>query len=483
MGGKDQMMAVSRKLLLVCLLALASAPSVGQAVRPDDEARTAAYEEFRRLFAENRFAEALPFAQRVVQLTESADPSDDELPIAYNNLGVAQLRVGDLDAAEASFDHALELLEDRVGIVSRRLIAPLAGLGAVQAARGNHALAADSLQRALAISRRANGLFNIDQMELLESLIENYTAAGNKPGIERERRYALQIVQQEYGFDDPRTIPAIVRLAEWYEKTDRYALARAQWQRVVDVASRESGGRNTATILGLVGIARNHRLQFVLNPESLESAQVSVDPWTGRPDPFPVLRESAGPIKPDRQGESAALEALKLLDETPDPPKTLLAQVLTELGDWYVTTGKIDTALPYYQRAWPLFAETMAAGEPNPLAVPRPLLYRPPAAAVRNRDHPDVELAASSFEFTMNISATGETDRVTLVSNGGDSDDYRAAQIRRSLSRALFSPRFEDGQPVATEGYRFTGTWYDVAPSAAAESPGEPKPQDEGPTP
>jgi hypothetical protein len=198
-----------------------------------------------------------------------------------------------------------------------------------------------------------------------------------------------------------------------------------------------------------------------------------------------VLRESAGPIRPDREGESAALQALKLLDETPDPPKTLLAQVLTELGDWYVTTGKTGTALPYYQRAWPLFAETMAAGEPNPLAVPRPLLYRPPAAAVRNRGRPDVELVASSFEFTMNISASGETDRVTLLSSGGnsDSDDYRAAQIRRSLIRALFSPRFEHGQPVATDGYRFTGTWYDVAPGVPTESSGEPKPQDEGPAP
>jgi tetratricopeptide (TPR) repeat protein len=417
-----------------------------------------------------------------VQLTESASPGDDELPIAYNNLGVAQLRVGDLDAAEASFDHVLELLEDRVGIVSRRLIAPLAGLGAVHTARGNHALAADSLQRALAISRRANGLFNIDQMELLESLVENYRAAGNKPGVERERRYAMQIVQQEYGFDDPRTIPATVLLAEWYEKTDRYALARAQWQQVVAVASRESGGRNTATILGLIGIARNHRLQFVLHPESLEAAQVPIDPWTGRPNPIRVA-ESAAFIKLDREGETAALQALTLLDETPDPPKTLLSRALTELGDWYVTTNKLDTSLPYYRRAWPLFAETMEAGEPNPLAVPRPLLYRPPAAAVSNRDRTDVEIVPTSFEFTMNISATGETDSVTLVSSDSDSDsgDFRAAQIRRSLNRALFSPRFEDGEPVATEDYRFTEIWYDVVPSAPRESSGEPKPQDKEP--
>lgn len=479
------MKVVRQQLLLTCLLAFVSAASLGQVVRPGDEARVEAYEEFRRLFAQNQFAEALPFAQRVVSLIESVDPRDNELPIAYNNLGAAQLRVGDLDAAEASFRHALELLEDRVGIVSRRLVAPLAGLGAVQAARGHHALAADSLQRALAISRRANGLFNIDQMELLESLIENYTAMGNDSGVERERRYAVQVVQQEYGFDDPRTIPAMSLLAEWYERTDRYVLARTQWQHVVAVASREGSSRNVAAILGLIGIARNHRLQFVLNPESLESAQVPVDPWTGRPDPFMAGSERSGHVKLDREGEAAALQALKLLDETPDPPKKLLAAALTELGDWYVTMGKISTAIPYYRRAWPLFAETMQAGEPNPLAVPRPLLYRPPAAAVRNRGRTDVELVPAPFEFTMTISASGETDHVTLVSSGRDgnveSDDYRAAQIRRSLTRSLFSPRFEDGEPVATDGYRFTETWYDLAPGAATKSTGEPKPEDTGP--
>jgi len=481
MGSEDKMIAVGRKLILACLLAFVSAASVGQIVSPSGEERTVADDEFRRLFAGNQFAEALPFAERVVQLTEGVDPNDNELPVAYNNLGVVQLRVGDLDAAEASFRRALELLEDRVGIVSRRLIAPLAGLGAVHAARGNHALAADSLQRALAVSRRANGLFNIGQMELLESLIENYEAVGNKPGVERERRYAVQVVQQEYGFDDPRTIPATILLAEWYEKTYGYALARAQWQQVVAVASRESGGRNTATILGLLGVARNHRLQFVLDPESLEPDPLPLDPRTGRPNLFIMGFEQQFDLKMSHKGEAAALQALKLLDETPDPPKRLLSQALIELGDWYATRGKFDTAIPYYRRAWPLLVETVDPGELNPLASPRPLLYRPPAAAVSNRDRTDVELVKSSFEFTMTVSASGETDDVTLVSSGVNSNDYRATQIKRSLTGALFSPRFDNGEPVPTEGYRFTESWYEVATEPKPESSADPAAVDDVP--
>ncbi len=491
------MKAPGHILALACLLAFVAAPSVAQISRQDDEARKTAYEEFRSRFAESRFAEALPLAQRVVQLTEGADPLDDQLPTAYNNLGVVQLRTGDLDAAEASFKRALELLEGRVGIVSRRLIAPLAGLGAVHTTRGHHALAADVLHRALSISRRANGLFNIDQMELLESLITNYDAVGNQAGVERERRYAVQVVQQEYGADDPRTIPAMVLLAEWYERTYGYALARTQWQHVVAVASREDGGRNAATIVGLIGIARNHRLQFVHDPASLmETPMDMADPRPPSQIQLSVVPPGAeqsnvvGTVKMDREGEAAALKALQTLDETPDPPTKLLALALTELGDWYATADRVSKAIPYYRRAWPLFAEMAAAGQPNPLAAPRPLSYRPPFAAMRNRDRTDVELVASPFEFTMSISESGEADSIMLMPGSGDgreSDNYRATQFRRSLARAAFSPRFENGEPVPTDDYRFTDIWYDVAssappvPPAQPDPPAEPEPQEEPP--
>lgn len=465
-------------LALACLLALMSASSAAQAGRPGDAALVAAYEEFRALFADERFAEALPLAQRVVAMTESADTRSDQLPIAYNNLGVVQMRVGDLDAAEASFRHALDLLEGRVGIVSRRLIAPLAGLGAVHAARGHSALAADVLQRALAISRRANGLFNVDQMELLDSLIDNYAALGNNAGVEREARYAVRILQQEHGPDDPRTIPAVMRLAELYESTGHYVLARAQWQRVVAVASRE-GDRNAATVLGLVGVSRTHRLQFLLDPESIEAAQVPIDPWTGRPDPFMERALGTASARLDREGEAAALQALAILDQTPDPPRRLLALTLTEVGDWFMTAGRADRALPYYRRAWPLFVATVTDGERNPLAAPRALRYRPPAAAVRDRDRSDVAVVATPFQFSMSIGADGEVSNVTLVS--ADAEAYRAAQFLRALRRALFSPRFEDGEPVATDEYQFTETWYDAVIAPTTQAEGEPQPEGKAP--
>jgi len=108
------MTSPSRIPLFALALALAlsvAAPSLAQALRPDEDRRVETYERFRALFDAGKYEEALPLAQSLVGLTEAADPQHEELPTAYNNLGVVQFRLGDLDGAESSFDTALETLE------------------------------------------------------------------------------------------------------------------------------------------------------------------------------------------------------------------------------------------------------------------------------------------------------------------------------------------------------------------------------------
>jgi len=461
-------------LALALSLGLAAAvPSPAQVLRPDEDRRVETYERFRGLFDAGKYEEALPLAQSLVRLTEAADPQHEELPTAYNNLGVVQFRVGNLEAAESSFDTALEMLEKTEAISSRRLISPLAGLGAVYAASGQPARAADVLHRAIAISRRANGLFNVDQLELIEALVAAYETLGNLEGIERERRYELQIVQQAYGHDDPRTLPAVTRFAEWLEKTDRWSAARVYWAKAVEIGMREGGGRNAATINGLLGIARSHRLQYVRDPESLSQPTGNLDPLTGRPDPLSISQERVGLVRLDSEGEEAALQALEILDTTTSPPPLLLSSTLMELGDWYMTEHKPDKAIPYYQRAWPLLRDSVADGQPNPLLQPRPLHYRTPAAAVRNLTRARALTVARPVEFSLTVTPTGETADVTLV---GVAPEGQVAQIRRALERAWFSPRFEDGMPVTTSAYRFVEHWIEVEddPEEAPAPPVDP---------
>jgi len=455
------------RLARTALLAVLLLAAAGPALSADGDRRADAYREFRKAFAAGDYAAALPLAREVTRLTEQDDALSRDLPTAYNNLGVVQFRTGDQEGAEHSFQQALELLETTEGIASRRMIAPLVGLGAVYAARGEQAQAVEVLQRALAISRRANGLFNLDQLGILDALVRSYEATGMTEEVGRELRYALQVAQQQHGKDDPRCLPAMKRLADWYERTGHYVAARALWTDSVAIASREGGGRNAATIEGLLGIARTHRLQFVRDPESLQQ-EVLIDPLTGQAATF-ANRINVGPVRLDHAGETAALQALSILDATTDPPKDLLVRTLIELGDWYVTAREPETAIPYYQRAWPLVPALLTPGEQNPLSAPRPVYYRVPPAALRSLGDPAVPVVARTLEFKLAVAANGEVTDVTPVT--GDAPDTELTQVRRALDKAWFSPRFEDGQPVATDDFRYEEHWFEPEPKPQPPAP------------
>jgi hypothetical protein len=263
-------------------------------------------------------------------------------------------------------------------------------------------------------------------------------------------------------------LPRLTRLARWYEDTDRMELARLEWQRAVHIAEAEDGGRNAATIRGLLGVARTHRLQFVRDPDSVGISTCRVDPATGELTPLTICADLGRQVKLDQEGEEAALDALRILDSTPEPPPRLLAETLLELGDWYMTAHDPARALPYYERAWPLLAEAGGTAI-NPLSAPRDVYFRPPRLALQHRLPPAAEAAvpanASRVEFSLTVEADGAVSEVRPLT---DAPDARTSRLRRALQHARFSPRFVDGHPVPTSEYRYATEWYEPLSMASS---------------
>lgn len=441
--------------------------------------RMEAYEQFRAFYDTANFDEALPFARRVVELSEANPKRDYELPIAYNNLGATQYQLGDYKAAEASYVKSLEILEASQGISSRRLVVPLAGLGAVYAATDQHVLAAQLLDRALAVSRRSDGLFNLAQLPLLEQVADSRYAINDFNGVERERLYALKIAEQNFGYDDERTLPAILKLADFYEGLREYIAARLMFLRARDIAMKESGGYSPMAVRSLVGIARTHRLQYTMDPQTLESQQPTQDPITGesvRYNGEVVAKIHEGSRMPppaaDRNGLRAAQTALELLRATPDPPRDLLMQTLIELGDWYQSTSRPAIALPYYTEAAAMLAAESDPMAGNPLLAPRMIFYKPPVSAQRGLNTLTGQYIIRKAFFSFDVTETGETENISVVKT--DMSEAQLSHSRRSISRAIYSPRFVDGKPVATQGVSFTAEWYeehDPAKEAPAKVP------------
>jgi len=455
--------------LAAVALALCAGGAAAQAV----DARADAQARARELAAAGQYAEALPFARENLRLVEALGDDHPDLPKALNQLGSLQLRVGDYPAAERSFRRSLELAEASGGIASTALIPPLTGLGSAYAGQNRHDRAAAEFQRALAVSRRTDGLFNLQQIDILEALIASLVASGDLAGAERERLYAVRIVQQRYGAQDPRTLPMLARLAAWYETTGQYARQRMTEREAFDVAREQSGGRNAAVVEALVGIARSHRLQYAFDPASLReetalavtpSGQIEATTRDPMASPFPV--DPAAGARLDKEGEEALLAALRILEGTGEAHAPLKARVLVELGDWYMTARKPQDAIRRYSEAWPLLPASLAGPVQNPLMAPRQLLYRSPMGAERYRDRPRSELVETAVEYAFTVTAEGRTAGIRKLASDV-SPEARETRTERAIETAVYSPRFEDGKPVETNDVRVRQIFYEPAPEPA----------------
>jgi tetratricopeptide (TPR) repeat protein len=440
----------SRWVVVCSIAAILQAPwcmTWSQTGSADDDPYADIYDEFRRMLAVGRIADSLPLAHELVQL--NMEPGREAgLAKAYSDLGAVQLRLGQAHDAETSFNRALELLSASDGIASPRLIGPLTSLAAALQSQGKLDAARDTLQHAIAVSRRAYGLFDIRQMPLLDSMFELHESLGDVAGSERLLRYSLEIVVQSYGPEDPRVLPLMQRFAEWSDRNNRDEQARDYWARIAKISGLEDGGRNAVTVTALIAIARSHRLQYVRDP-------VAVGLRTCPAEATWSCTDLGRPIKLNRAGEDSALEALDLLHSTAEPPPALLISALLELGDWYLTAHQPERAIPYYRSAWPLIAETFAPPYSHPLMAPIPLDYRPPPESVEHRQ--TAGSTAYPIEFSLTVNADGTTADVTASIVAAPT---WISKLTQALERARFRPRFENGQPVATQVDRHIVYWY-----------------------
>lgn len=427
-------------------------------------------DEFQVRYSAAEYEAALPVAREWVALLESEAGREAELATALESLAKVELRTGAAGAAEANLHRALHLLGITESIASPRLIPPLVELAAAYRVQGAPEQAEEVLTQALTISHRAYGLFDARQLELIEQLIALYLQSGDADAADREMYRSLMVGERVYGFEDPRLLPLLERLARRGEETGRMAEARQHWARTVEIASLEDEGRNAATITGLLGISRSHRVQFVRMPKTIQLNTCRTDPETGQPRPLNVCTELGRKPELDENGEVAALRALAILESASSPPPALMAATLLELGDWYVTDHQSDVAMAYYRRAWPLFESLATAGAPNPLRTPRAMDYRTPNAAVRPQYADGTAPAVTPIQFSLTILPDGGTADITPLT---DAADARLARIRKALEKARFSPRFDDGEPVETGLHLFTEFWDEPAPDLSAGAPGD----------
>jgi len=411
-----------------------------------DADRVQVYHEFRAAFDARQYKDALPLAEKLVSLTEEQfGGADRALVNPLSNLGTTQYRLRDFKSAEETFLRSIKIVEDSGGGADRALLRPLHGLGATYFATSQYEDASLILKRALDLSRNLDGLFNVEQMSILDPLIDSLVALDRHDDAERAYDYSIRVAEAAYGRTDLRVLRPLARSAHWHERMGRYATARILYARALQIAEQVEGSTSIRTVEPLEGIARTYRLEFV-NGEPSES-QAMADPFAPAPELDPAVANSQR-LNPD--GERAILLALRAIDKAQPVDHMRRGVALVELGDWYMSGGVLPRGLQAYQEAWRDFE---LGGSTTALAAPRQLAYRPPSSSVArarvDRDNMDEHFVEASFTVTKD----GRTTDITTFDT--DATESQQKAVLSAIRKARYAPRLENGEPVDTEGVKF----------------------------
>jgi tetratricopeptide (TPR) repeat protein len=437
----------------------------------------AAAAEFKRLYEAGDYAAAVPQARAIVATAERRQPPDaEELQVALMNLGVVQRLAGDYLDAEATFRRVIDLLEGTGRLTSPRLARAHAGLALTYYAARRYDLAAPAFERALALNRRAEGLFNEDQLPLLDKQADALTELGQVEQALQAHRYGLTLVERRHGAKSLRYASELVALGRWYTRVRAYESARYVLRRAADLVVELQGPDSLELVGPLTATADNTR-RWLADAQAM--AELNDDErQVMYHDPVAPGPPSLAPATIQSEGLRALERAVEIVDASPDAPPASVAAVRVQLGDLNQIRQAPDRALPHYQQAWRAAAGVTDGGRPlQQLLFGEPLLlyYVAPDGWNRYASRPAGEVERRNAELEVTVSAQG---RVIQTKVTGDAGDPRLGQrAQRAAESARYRPRFEDGRPVETAGIRFLQPFYVLradgtgAPPPAAGAP------------
>ena len=446
--------------LMLCPLAR-SAPAV------DDAQRELVYKEFRAAFDAKQYSTALPSAEKLVALTEQQYGADHvALVNPLSNLGTVYYRMENYASAEIHFQRAVRLLEAKGGGggVDHQLIRPLHGLGETWFAAQQYSEAAAALKRAIDISRNSDGLFNVEQLPILTTLIDSYIALGRRSDADKEQQYAFRVAESNFGPKDLRLLEPLDRYARWFESDGRYLSARALHSRGLQLAEEVGGPARLRTVTPLRGIARTYYLEFLFGADKKEESALE-------PDPFALPSNSSNSVSrlnPD--GEKALRLAIAALTKSTPVDQHLRGDTLIDLGDWYLVSGEQAKAKDIYHLAW---LDLAAVQSTRRLAAPRQLVYRPPLGSVA-RVHPSkpAEWEEKTAEMSFQVTSVGTVTDIKLIK--ANVSESLVKGVTLALHKSLYAPRIEAGVAEATNDVRFVEHLLVRKPSAPTPAPAAP---------
>ena len=400
------------------------------------------FENYKRLMNEGIYDEADTVAKSIVTLTiEITGPRSSETAKALTNLGIVQHRNKQFDAAQQNFASAIEIIEDIEDRLNGRLINPLKGLGAAQLEAGRPDMAKQTFKRAIHITHVNDGPHNMGQVDILESLAETNVRLGSVEEARAMHDMIYMLHQRRYEDDQLALIPSLMRRAEWQHRAGYIMDEQATYRRAIRIIEDNAGKKDIRLIDPLTKLGESYFYTDLHGDQGLHHNPVT--------------------------GEIYFKRALRIAEGHPESNWMIAAASKMSLGDYYMMQTMHTRANKLYGQVW----EELSSDE-NKLALRSEIFEQ--AMPLNSRPLPEFAGDPSPNEI-VTMSDEYEQGSVTVsytVTNRGRVIRLKPVEVypaeftdmektvHRELRSRMYRPRYEEADPVISEGQVLTHMFY-----------------------
>jgi CHAT domain-containing protein len=350
-----------------------------------------------------KYAEAIPLAQRTLELREQAlGPVHQDVALSLNNLAELLRATGDYAKARPLYERALTIHEQALGPMHPSVALSLNNLAELLRATANYAKAEPLLRRALEIKENTLGPKHPSVALSLNNLAELLRNTGDYAGARPLYERALTIREQALGPTHPDVAASLNNLAEMLRATGNYAGARPLHERALWIREQALGPAHPDVALSFNNLA--------------------------------ALYQDTGQYA---KAESLYQRALAIKEQALGPKHPSVALSLNNLAELLRATGDYAGALPLYERALRIREQVLGPTHPDLAVSLNNLAEMLQATGDYAGARPLLERAVSILEQSLGLA---HPDVATALNNlGGWHVEAKAdyAEARLLYERAL----------------------------------------------
>ena len=448
--------------------------------------------EFQAYSTAGQYAEALAVAARVVeQASDDQSATGAALVEPLLKLAMVRQQSGDYVAATRAGELAIELIERNGGVFDPALVEPLVFLARLEQAGGHHPAALERLYRGQHILHRAEGVMTHLQLPILANMIESYAAMKQTANTNEIINQVFAIKSRNLDRNSVEYVPILLEQAEIKAMNGQFRTARELIYLALEILDQSLSENDPGLVDALKGLAlvrymeqANRTAKSKLEAHHLVAPPIRLpiiaqaptstdDARNPGPTDSRISRPTAARLVPRfereivtnppigllsqgrKEGTSALQKMIYIMEEHHERFSVIKrAEAHIWLGDWCMLIRKLDLADESYRAAWQILADEDDAtgllasyfGQPKRLKYHKPAIPRKGAGMYENYDGKYVEVRYS-------VDENGRVRKLKL----GDSNSPATmnTRLRSAVKRAIFRPRYEDGQAVATDNLFF----------------------------